>query len=185
VKLNSLGVCASILAAVAISMHSQSTTPPVALSAKIAVVSLQQAILSTQDGQQATAAIRTRFEPTRLGLEKRQTELQTISDQLRKGAAVMSAEAQQRLGDDFAAKKKTFDRDAEDLDAAVRKEEDRLMQDITGKLGAVIDEYARANGYTVVMDASQPVLWAAETANITPNIIERYDRKYSVAAVKK
>jgi len=43
------------------------------------------------------------------------------------------------------------------------------------KIGAVIDAYAKKNGYTVVMDASVPVLWAAESANITTDVIKAYD----------
>jgi Skp family chaperone for outer membrane proteins len=39
----------------------------------------------------------------------------------------------------------------------------------------------KQNGYTVVMDAAQPVLWAAETANITPDIIKLYDQKHPAA----
>ena len=45
-------------------------------------------------------------------------------------------------------------------------------------MGGVIDEFAKANGYTVVMDAAQPVLWAAEGANVTPDIIKLYDQKF-------
>ena len=37
------------------------------------------------------------------------------------------------------------------------------------------------------MDAAQPVLWAAETANVTPDIVKLYDQKHPAAAapVKK
>jgi outer membrane protein len=57
-----------------------------------------------------------------------------------------------------------------------------MMQDITGKMGVVIENYAKANGFTVVMDAQQPVLWASETANITPQIVGAYDQAHPVAA---
>jgi hypothetical protein len=35
------------------------------------------------------------------------------------------------------------------------------------------------------MDAAQPVLWAAETANVTPEIVKLYDQKYPVGENKK
>ena len=34
------------------------------------------------------------------------------------------------------------------------------------KMGKVIDTYAKSNGFTLVMDAAQPVLWASEKANM-------------------
>jgi outer membrane protein len=169
---------AVILGAVALSMHSQNTAPKTAMAAKVAVVAMRDAMVNTLDGKKAAAAMQSKFEPTRAGLEKRQLELQTMSEQLRKGGATMTPEAQQKLSNEIAAKKKTFDRDVDDLNAEVEQEDGRLMQDITVKMGGVIDEYARTNGYTVVMDASQPVLWASEAANVTPDIIKLYDQKH-------
>jgi len=104
-----------------------------------------------------------------------------MAEQLRKGAATMTPEAQQKLNNEIAAKKKTFDRDADDLNAEVEQEDGRLMQDLTVKMGGVIDEYAKQNGCTVGMDAAQPVLWAAETANITADIVKLYDQKHPSA----
>jgi outer membrane protein len=181
VKLNSIVIGAAILGAVALSVHSQNAAAKPALAAKVAVVGMRDAMLNTQDGKQAMAVMQTKFEPMRIGLEKRQAELQTMAEQLRKGAATMAAEAQQKLSNELAAKKKSFDRDADDLNTEVEQEDGKLMQDLTGKMGGVIDEYAKQNGYTVVMDAAQPVLWAAETANITSDIVKLYDSKHPAA----
>jgi Skp family chaperone for outer membrane proteins len=51
---------------------------------------------------------------------------------------------------------------------------------MTAKMGAVIDQYAKQNGYTVVIDASAPLLWAAESANVTPDVIKAYDQAHPV-----
>lgn len=180
-KLNSVVIGALILGAVALSVHSQNAAPKPALAAKIAVVAMRDAMLNTQDGKKAMAGMQTKFEPMRIGLEKRQAELQTMGEQLRKGGATMTAEAQQKLNNEMVAKKKSFDRDADDLNAEVEQEDGKLMQDLSAKMGGVIDEYARQNGYTVIMDAAEPVLWAAETANVTPDIVKLYDRKHAAA----
>ena len=42
----------------------------------------------------------------------------------------------------------------------------------------VLDTYAKANGYTVILDVSgqgSPVLWASETTDITQPIVEAYN----------
>ena len=182
VKLNSIVIGGVILGAVALSVHSQNAAPKPALAAKVAVVAMRDAMLNTQDGRKAMAGMQAKFEPKRVGMEKRQAELQTMAEQLRKGGATMTPEAQQKLNNEIAAKKKTFDRDADDLNAEVEQEDGKVMQDLTVKMGGVIDEYAKQNGYTVVMDAAQPVLWAAETANITPDIVKLYDQKHPSAA---
>jgi outer membrane protein len=181
VKLNSVMIGAAMVGAVALSMHSQSAAPPPALAAKVAIVAMRDAMLNTLDGRQAMAGMQARFDPKRIAIEKRQSELQTMAEQLRKGAATMTPEAQQKLSTELAAKKKAFDRDADDLNAEVEQEDGKLMQDLSVKMGGIIDQFAKQNGYTVVMDAAQPVLWAAETANITPEIVKLYDQKYPAA----
>jgi outer membrane protein len=181
VKLNSIVIGAAILGAVALSVHSQNAAAKPALAAKVAVVAMRDAMLNTQDGKQAMAVMQAKFDPMRTGMEKRQAELQTMAEQLRKGTATMAHEAQQKFTNELAAKKKSFDRDADDLNAEVEQEDGKLMQDLTGKMGGVIDEYAKQNGNAVIMDAAQPVVWAAETANITSDIVKLYDSKHPAA----
>ena len=48
----------------------------------------------------------------------------------------MSAEAQQKLANEIAAKKKTFDRDADDLNTEAEQEDGKLMQAITVRWAA-------------------------------------------------
>jgi outer membrane protein len=183
-KVNSILTGALILAAVAISIHSQTATPKPALAAKVAIVAMRDAMLSTQDGRKAATAMQATFAARKAALEKQQADLAALDEKLRKGSATMSPEMRQKLAEEMAAKKKVFDREAQDLNDDAEAEDGKLMQEISGKMGAVIDEYAKQNSYTVVMDAAQPVLWAAETANVTPDIIRLYDQKHpSPAAV--
>jgi outer membrane protein len=167
VKLNTVVAGAAILVAAAVTVRSQNTAAKPVLAAKVAVVAMRDAMLNTQDGRKAMGAMKSKFEPTRLDLEKRQKELQSLSDQARRAT---TAEAQQKLNADIAAKKKTFDRDAQDLNNEVEQEDGKLMEQISAKMAGVIDEFAKKNGYTVVLDAAEPVLWASETANVTPEV---------------
>jgi outer membrane protein len=183
-QVNSILTGAVILSAVAISIHSQTAAPKPALAAKVAIVAMRDAMLNTQDGRKAAAAMQATFETRKTAVEKQQADLVALDDRIRKGSATLSADALQKLSAELAAKKKVFDRDAQDLTDDAQAADDQLMQSITGKMAAVIDQYAKENGYTVVMDAAQPVLWAAEAANVTPDIIKLYDQLHP-AAVKK
>lgn len=181
-QVNSILTGVVILGAVAVSIHSQTATPKPALAAKVAIVAMRDAMLSTQDGRKAAAAMQATFATRKAAVEKQQAYLVSLDDRIRKGGATLSADARQKLADELAAKKKVFDRDAQDLTDDAEAADNTLMQEISGKMGTVIDEYAKQNNYTVVMDAAQPVLWAAETANITPDIVKLYDQKHPVAA---
>jgi outer membrane protein len=176
VKVNSILAVALVLGAVALTVRSQSAPPkPAALAAKIAVIGMRDAMVATLDGKAAVAKMQATIEPERAKLEKESAAIQSLEEQLRKGAATMAPDAQRKLSDQIANRKKKLQRDDQDLTDAAEALDNRLMQEITGKMGTVIDAYAKKNGYTVVMDASVPVLWAAESANVTPEVIKEYD----------
>jgi outer membrane protein len=187
VKYNSIFLSTVILAAVAFSMHSQSApiappSAPAPAPSRIAVIAMREAMLATRDGRKAVAAMQARFEPRRQELEKRQADLTAMEERGRAGAATMNADAQKRLTEDIAARKKALDRASQDLDDDAQQEDGKLMQDIGDKMGKVIDQYGKQKGYTIVVDAAQPILWAAESANVTLDIIKLYDQQYPVAA---
>jgi outer membrane protein len=180
VKLNSLFAVALVLAAVALTMRSQTTTPKTAAIPKIAVIQMRQAMVATQEGQAAGRAMQAEYGPKRAALEKEDAAIVALEDQLRKGSATMSADARQKMQDDITRRKTKLQRDVEDLDQEQQAADNKVTQDITGKLGQVIDKMAKADGYTVVMDASAPLLWASEGANITPEVIKAYDTAFPV-----
>lgn len=184
-KLNSLFAVALVLGAVALTVRSQTATPKPAAIPKIAVIAMREAMLATQEGQVAGKAMAAKYAPQRAALEKEDAAIVALEDQLRKGAATMSAEARQKMSDDITKRKTRLQREIEDLDAEQQADDNRLSQEITGKLGEVIDKTAKANGYTVVMDASAPLLWASEGSNITPEIVKAYDALHPVKTAEK
>ena len=154
---------------------------PAAIPTKIGIVNIQQAILGTADGKKASADLQTKFNPRKSALEKRQSDLQQMEDQLRKGSATMSDEAKARMQRDIENNTKSLQRDAQDLNDDVDQENGKLMNEIGGKMMQVIEQYATQNGYAVVLDVSNqqsPVLWASAATEITGDIVRLYDQAH-------
>ena len=148
---------------------------------KIAIINVQNAILSTKDGQKAAADLQTTFGPRQQDLEKKQTELTALQDQLRKGSATMSDEAKTKLMRDIDATTTRVNRDTQDAQSDLDEAQGKLMQELGGKMMAVIEKYATQNAYAVVLDVSNPqtpVLWAASAVDITNDIVKLYDQAY-------
>ncbi|MGA9626194.1 MAG: OmpH family outer membrane protein, partial [Bryobacteraceae bacterium] len=148
---------------------------------KIAVINVQTAILSTKDGQKAAADLQTTFSPRQQDLEKKQAELTALQDQLRKGSATMSDEAKTKLMRDIDATTTRVNRDTQDARSDLDEAQGKLMQELGGKMMAVMEKYATQNGYAVVLDVSNPqtpVLWAASAVDITNDIVKLYDQAY-------
>ena len=156
--------------------HAQAAAPT-----KVAIISVQQAILQTKDGQKASGELQTKFTPRRSELEKKDASIKALQDQMKKGSATMSEEAKTKIARDIDANQKSLQRDSEDFDADVQQEEGKIMQDLGQKMMDVIIKYASQNGFAVVLDVSNqqtPVLWADPSADITTEIIKLYDQAH-------
>jgi outer membrane protein len=146
--------------------------------AKVAIIHVQNAILQTKDGQKAASDLQGRFAPKKAGLDKKQADIASLQDQLRKGSATMSEEAKAKLMRDIDANNKSLQRDTEDAQADLDAEQGKIMQELGNKVMAVLEKYATANGYSLVLDVSNPqtpVLWASQTIDITSDIVKLYD----------
>jgi outer membrane protein len=146
---------------------------------KIAIIHVQNAILGTKDGQRAAGDLQTKFAPKKADLDKKQNDLVTLQDQLKKQQATLSEDARAKLMRDIDATNTRLQRETQDAQADLDEEQQKLMQELGNKMMAVIEKYATQNGFALVLDVSNPqtpVLWAASTVDITPEIVKLYDQ---------
>src|ERR1022692_472444 len=163
-------------------------SPPPAAPTRIATIFAQNAIVSTQEGQKAAAALAARYDPKRRDFESKQTALQALRDRLKRGAATMSAAAKGELNQTIDARYTELKRLAEDIQSQVDDEQGTLLQTLGDKLVQVIDQFALDNRLAIVLDVSpqqSPVLWAAPSIDITSEMVRLYDKAYPAAATRK
>ena len=155
--------------------------------AKVATIQIQAAIGSTKEGQQALGALETKFKSRQQGLEKLQSDINTIQSQMRAGSATMSEEAKAKLARDYDAKVKEFNRLKEDYQGELQQEQGDLVNNIGSKMLPLIQKYAEQNHITTVIDVSPQgfVLWADPSIDITTAIVKMYDEANPGAAPTK
>jgi len=165
---------ALVLAAAALA-NAQTAVPT-----KVAIINIQQAIIQTKDGQKAQQDLGAKFGPKRAELEKKQSEVAGLQDQLKKGSATMSDDAKTKIAKDIDSLNKELTRGGEDYDAEVQQEEGKIMNELGQKMLDVVGKYAAQNGYAMVLDVSQQqtVLWADPAVNITLECIKLYDQAH-------
>ena len=149
---------------------------------KVGVISVQGAIVGTKDGQKASQELETKFAPKKKEFDARQAELAQLQDQYNKSGTVMSEDKRQQLARDIDEKKKRLERDTQDAQEELQGEQQRLLQSLGQRMMAVIEKYAKDNGYTMILDVSNPqtpVLYASSGIDITQDIISLYDKNSS------
>jgi len=145
--------------------------------AKIGIINMRGAISTTKDGQKAAAELNTKFAPTRSRLEKKQAEIEADRARLNQGSNAMSADQKEKLMRDIDAKTKALNRDAEDAQAEVDQETGKIMQELGGRMYAVLQKYGKEKGYSLILDVSSeqtPVLYAPD--DLTEEIVKLYDQ---------
>jgi outer membrane protein len=150
---------------------------------KIGVIQAQTALVNTRDGQRAISEMNARLDPTRKAIEKKAADIRELQDKLQRGGNAMAEAARAETQRNIDTKTKAYNRDMEDAQAEAQAEQQKLLDELGQKMSTVIDKYAQANGYSVILDVSNPntpVLYAANTVDITKEIVDLYDKTYPV-----
>jgi outer membrane protein len=152
---------------------------------KIAVIAFQVAVAQTNEGQRSFADLQRKYQPKQAQLKALNDEIDSLTKQLQaQGDKLSDAEraARAKTIDD---KKKQLDRSAEDAQNDMQGEMQELYGSLASKVYDVLNDYVKQHGYTLVLDFSQqqnPVLYAADSTNITKAIIDAYNVKSGVPA---
>lgn len=172
---------AALLAAPSVWAQAGAATAPA--PSKVAVISLQAAILGTAEGKQASEELRAQFAPRQTELQNLQKQIEDIQRRAQAGTNTLSDEAKAQLQQQYSTLSRRYQREQQDLTDDGNDANQVAINKIGQKMMAILDKFAKANGYGVVIDESAqntPVVYAANQADITQQIIKLYDDAYPV-----
>jgi len=162
---------------------------PAAAPTKICVINLQSAMISTKEGQAAADTFRTKFsEPREKELQAKQAEINDLSEKLQRGANTMSQTAQDDMKRTIDRKSTDYKRGVEDYQFDKDEEQRKLLDDLSSKMQSVIARYAQENGCAVFLDVTNPnsgIMWISDTADVTRQIVDAYDKAQPSAGAPK
>jgi outer membrane protein len=154
------------------------TATPTSAPPKVAIVQVQEAIANTNDGQKELKALQARFTPKQNELKALNDEVDKLKKDLDAQGSKLSEEERATRVKTLEIKQKTLQRNYEDYQNEAQQAQQEVLTRLGGKMMNVLDTYAKANGYSVVLDVSNPqtpVLWASEATNITKQLVDAYN----------
>jgi outer membrane protein len=151
-----------------------------ALAEKIGIVSIQNAIVGTNDGQKDLQLLAKKFDPKKNELKSLGDEIDGLKRQLETQGPKLNDETRATLSRQIEIKQKTLSRAQENAQNDFAEQQNEIVQRILQKLLPVIDKYANDSGLTLVMEASKPwpdspVLWARPSIDITQAVVDIYN----------
>ena len=123
------------------------------------------------------------FQPRQAELQGLQTRIQTLTKEIEDTQAVAAPDAIRQKRDQLAGLNTEFKRKGEDAEAAYAKRRQEIFMPLQTDIGKALEAFAKARGITVIVDGSQvPVVYAAETIDITRAFITEFNSKNPATA---
>ena len=147
---------------------------------KVGIIHIQNALIGTADGRKAVTELQAKFEPTSKKLESMRDEIGSLQAELSKGSNTMGEERRRVLARDIDQKTRSLNRATEDAQADFQAEQEKILQSLGQKMMAVINKYSNDQGFSLILDVSNPstpVLFAANGIDITQEVVRIYDEQ--------
>ena len=181
-----LGTFAFAQGAAAAPATSPASAPSGPVPTKIGVVNIQQAISECAEGKKEIDALQQKFAPKQVELKGLNDDIDNLKKQYQAQAEKLSDEEKSRQAKAIDTKQKALQRNLEDAQAEFQQGEQDVINRIGAKMVGVLEKYAGANGFAVVLDVSNPqtspVLWATQGTVITKELVDAYDKENPAGA---
>jgi outer membrane protein len=176
-------ICLSIATFRHVSAKAAANPGPSTEGAKTGILSMQEALATTNEGKVEFGTLQQRFAPKQEEIKAQGAEVENLKKKLQ-APGITEAE-RKSLNATIDAKQKALQKSFAAAQAEFQQAEREVVNRLGQKMMVTVDKYAKANGYSVILDVSSettPVLWALPTANITKDVVEAYNAESAPAA---
>lgn len=152
---------------------------------KIGIINMQQAILASNEGQRDFQSLSKKFEPKQTELKGMNDEVENLKKQLNTQGDKLNDVSRATLVKSIETKQKELQRNLEDAQSDFQSQQNDILQQVGQKMMQTLDKYAKANGYSIILDVSNqnsPVLWAGASTDLTKAIVDEYNTASGVPA---
>lgn len=155
-----------------------SAVQPLSAQSKIGLVDVQTALLATAEMQQAADRLEAEFATRQETLAALAEEITAMQAQY---SAASDPQTQSRLEAEMGVKERRFERDRQDLQAAIDFRRDGVLQKGAVKMRDVLESLRVAKGFDLIVDST--MIYVFDPAlNVTVEATDAYNVAHPVAA---
>ncbi len=144
---------------------------------KIGYVDMQKAIQTTKAGQKAKKDLEAEFEKRKKSLQSKEADLKKMGEELEKKAMVLSEDVRAKKQKEFQTSMMEFQQTVQKNQKEIQDQERKLTEPILKKLQTVIEDMAKKDNYTVILEKRENgVLWAQKELDITEQVVKAFEK---------
>jgi outer membrane protein len=153
------------------------TANTVQAQVKIGVVDLQRAINETEDGRQAKRRLKKLFDERQKSLDEKQNSLKAQKESLERQQDVLSEDAFRKKAEGFQQEVMELQNEYMQYQQELSAKEAELTQKILEKMQQILRRIGQTEGYTLIIEANEGVVWVPSNLDLTDVLIQRYNQQ--------
>ena len=147
-------------------------------TSRIAVVDFEKAVVESAEGKKSSEKFSAALQSKQADAEKRQKELEDGQKKLQTQERTLSETAKANLQRDIDRRTTELRRLNEDAQKELQSLRDELLRPIAERASAILNALAAEQGYTLIIDVSNPqsnVVWFNPKNDLTEELTRRID----------
>ncbi|HSU87819.1 MAG TPA: OmpH family outer membrane protein, partial [Terriglobia bacterium] len=153
-------------------------------TSKVAVVDFEKAVVESVEGKKSSDKFNGTLQAKQADGEKRQKELEDAQRKLQTQERTLSDTAKANLQKDIERRTTELQRYNEDTQKELQSLRDELLRPIAERASAILNAMAVEQGYTLIVDVSNPqnnAVWFNPKNDITAELTKRIDAEMAKA----
>jgi outer membrane protein len=145
---------------------------------RIGVIDMARAIQETAAGKKAKKELEEEFNKKKKDLEKREADIKKMGEDFEKRSMAMNEDARLKKQNELQGEMRKYQEMAAKSQQEIQKRERDLTQPIVTRLRSILDDIAKKEDFTMVLEKSeQSVMWAKRELDLTDRVIKEFDKK--------
>lgn len=181
---NVLGFCAAATFLMILIAGPGTAADASEVKTKIGTVNIQGVLDNSEAGKKALADLKSKAEKEKENLEKKLEAVKKLEKEIESQRLVAKEGALSEKEQELKRLRRDLEATKEDSQTSFQKLQAQIMRKLVGDVTRIIREYAKKNGYTMVLEKGESpnmiagfVLYADEAVDISSAIVKVYDEE--------
>ncbi|MBW2235425.1 MAG: OmpH family outer membrane protein [Deltaproteobacteria bacterium] len=145
---------------------------------RIAVVDVNQALNSTDEGKAAREELARKQREAEARVQPRIERFKELQEELKSKKFVLSEDALYQRQLDLLELKNEIESEMKELEGKFKVDEERIVGPLRKKMINVVQSIGREQGFTLIVERASPgLLYSREALDITDAVIEQFNKK--------
>lgn len=144
---------------------------------KIGFVDVRKAVESTKAGKKVKTELESEFKKREKNLKKQADDIKKMTEDFEKKSAVLSEDARNKKQQQIQEEMLSYNQEVGKNTSDIRKKEQDLMKPIFEKMQTVINDIAKKENYTLILQSRDNVLYAQKEIDLTDKVVKEFEKK--------